>query len=75
MMDDGYMTRNAKWTEWRERFAFFPTKIIVSERYRWIWFRRYWERYRYDMLGFAPTGQPYAEMDYALNIFDILRKR
>ena len=75
MMDDGYMSSNYKWTEWHERFAFFPKCLHTSDSYQWIWFRRYWERYRYDMFSFNKYGNPEVEMDYALNIFDILRKR
>jgi len=73
MLDDGYMTymtSKGKWTEWRERFAFFPKKLND----RWIWFTRYWERYRYDTYLFNKYGHPEVEMDYALNIFDMLKK-
>jgi len=72
MMDDGYMyvSSKGKWTEWRERFAFFPKKLND----RWIWFTRYWERYRYDTYLFNKYGHPEVEMDYALNIFDMLKK-
>jgi len=70
MLDDGYMSSNYKWTEWRERFAFFPKKLND----RWVWLKCYWERYRYDTYSFSKYGHPEIEMDYALNIFDILRK-
>jgi len=70
MMDDGYMSSNYKWTEWRERFAFFPKKLND----RWIWFRRYWERYRFDTYSLNKYGDPEVEIDYALNIFEILKK-
>ena len=70
MMDDGYMSSNYKWTEWRGRFAFFPKKLND----RWVWLKRYWERYRYDTYLFSKYGHPEVEMDYALNIFDMLRK-
>jgi hypothetical protein len=74
MLDDGYMSSNYKWTEWRERFAFFPKKIVTIQYSRWIWFRRYWERYRFDTYTFNKYGNLEVEMDYALNIFEILKK-
>ena len=70
MLDDGYMTRQSKWTEWQECFAFFPKKLND----RWIWLKPYWERYRFDTYAFNKYGHPEVIMDYALNIFDMLKK-
>jgi len=85
MLDDGYMRYEMIWTDWRERFAFFPKRIVTKDyvtvgelsyrtdiKTRWIWLKRYWERYRADL--YWRDGQPAIEYDYALNIFELLKK-
>ena len=55
----------ANWTKWKRKFLWCPRKI----KGKWYWLRFIYERKRL-MLWYS---QKY-EYDYALDIFDILRK-
>lgn len=55
----------SKWTRWEKRFLWCPKKI----NNKWYWLRSIYERERL-MLWYS---QKY-EYDYALDLFDIIKK-
>ena len=73
------------WTPWCERFLWFPTHIpitrptVVGDRavYKWMWLRTvYYRESSYSNLADRDIDYIPAivEVEYAMNIFDILRK-
>jgi hypothetical protein len=85
MMDDGFMRYNRSWTGWKRHFAYFPKRLVIKDyvtvgalQYRmitktqWIWLKPYWERCRVDI--YYNNNRSPIEFDYALTVFDILKK-
>ena len=65
------------WTPWQERFLWLPTRIIVKDTAKWYWLRTvYYRESSYSNLSKEDRDFILAlvETEYALNIFDILRK-
>jgi hypothetical protein len=74
------------WTPWRERFLWFPERIklshptVVGDRavYKWTWLRTvYYRESSYSNLADRDIDYIPAivEVEYAMNIFDILRSK
>ena len=72
------------WGPWCERFLWFPTQIpitrptVVGERavYKWMWLRTVYYRELTVETVYPVGGAPsVVAVDYAMNIFDILRKK
>ena len=64
------------WTPWCERFLWLPERIKFNDTVKWMWLRSIY----YRTCSYKNTSDPtldYAliETEYALNIFDILRKK
>ena len=72
------------WTPWCERFLWLPERIkishptVIGDRavYKWMWLRSIY----YRTCSYKNTADPtldYAliETEYAMNIFDILRRK
>ena len=55
----------ADWTKWEKKFCWWPKKMNG----KWYWLRIYYERERL-LLWYCQRF----EYDYALNLFDILKK-
>ena len=53
------------WTKWEKKFCLWPKKIND----KWCWLKTYYERERL-VLWYSQKF----EYEYALNIFDILKK-
>lgn len=84
------------WTPWRERFLWFPTRILVKKgtysvrdkdgnldfqdffpKHEWFWLRTvYYRTSSYSNVDDSDIDYVPAivETEYALNVFDILRK-
>ena len=60
-----YMDDWTSWTKWEKKFLWWPKKLNG----KWYWLRTYYERERL-LLWYS---QRY-EYDYALNLFDIIKK-
>ena len=73
------------WTPWRERFLWIPSRIklshptVVGDRavYKWMWLRTvYYRESSYSNIDHVDLDYvSNIEVEYALNIFDILRKK
>lgn len=64
------------WTPWCERFLWKPTRIKINDTVKWMWLRTIY----YRTCSYKNTADPtldYAliETEYAMNIFDILRRK
>lgn len=64
------------WTPWCERFLWKPTRIKINDTVKWMWLRSIY----YRSCSYKNTADPtldYAliETEYAMNIFDILRRK
>ena len=64
------------WTPWCERFLWKPTRIKLNDTVKWMWLRSIY----YRTCSYKNTADPtldYAliETEYAMNIFDILRRK
>ena len=64
------------WTPWCERFLWLPTRIKLNDTVKWMWLRSIY----YRTCSYKNTADPtldYAliETEYAINIFDILRRK
>ena len=64
------------WTPWQERFLWLPTRIKINDTVKWMWLRSIY----YRTCSYMNTDDPtldYAliETEYAMNIFDILRRK
>jgi hypothetical protein len=73
------------WTPWRERFLWIPSRIKLSHPtvagdravYKWMWLRTvYYRESSYSNVDHVDLDYvSNIEVEYALNIFDILRKK
>ena len=73
------------WTPWRERFLWIPSRIklshptVIGDRavYKWMWLRTvYYRESSYSNIDHVDLDYvSNIEVEYALNIFDILRKK
>ena len=73
------------WTPWRERFLWIPSRIklshptVVGDRavYKWMWLRTvYYRESSYSNIDHVDLEYvSNIEVEDALNIFDILRKK
>ena len=64
------------WTPWCERFLWLPERIKINDIVKWMWLRSIY----YRSCSYKNTADPtldYAliETEYAMNIFDILRRK
>lgn len=79
-----------EWSDWQQRFAWLPKRLMLREsrlvsqegvtfgwrgdaRPKWIWLRQYWQRSRVELFVTA-QGKLVYDHDYALDLFDIVRK-
>ena len=73
------------WTPWCEQFLWIPSRIklshptVVGDRavYKWMWLRTvYYRESSYSNIDHVDLDYvSNIEVEYALNIFDILRKK
>ena len=73
------------WSPWCERFLWIPSRIklshptVVGDRavYKWMWLRTvYYRKSSYSNIDHVDLDYvSNIEVEYALNIFDILRKK
>jgi hypothetical protein len=73
------------WTPWCERFLWIPSRIklnhptVIGDRavYKWMWLRTvYYRESSYSNVDHVDLDYvSNIEVEYALNIFDILRKK
>lgn len=64
------------WSPWQSRFLWKPTRIKINDTVKWMWLRSIY----YRTCSYKNTADPtldYAliETEYAMNIFDILRRK
>jgi hypothetical protein len=63
------------WTPWCERFLWRPTRIKIKDTVKWYWLRTvYYRTSTYSNLSDLDIVYAITDTQYALNIFDILRK-
>ena len=73
--------------KWQTKFAWLPARLVIvnyktegnitwrSEPViRWVWLKRYWVRVVSNRAGITVNGRLLAELEYALNVFDLLKK-
>jgi len=63
------------WTPWCERLLWRPTRIKIKDTVKWYWLRTvYYRTSTYSNLSDLDVVYAITDTQYALNIFDILRK-
>lgn len=73
--------------KWQTKFAWLPTRIVIVNYttvggitwrkdpvYHWVWLKKYWVRVISNRAGITVNGRLLEELEYALNVFDLLRK-